>query len=927
MKKFIFLFCISFLGFALFSNAQNGLVSGRAVDVYSNKPLKEIKVQILPIGLITSTDENGFFQIEGVPYGDYSIQYSGTEIVTVSRKISVQSPETKVGVIPLSMLTGDIQTIADDVVPSITENDEGGQEGAGDNNVSGILSASRDVYLNTASFTFGQARFRLRGYDTDNFLVMINGIPMNKLDNNEVYWSTWGGLNDMFRFRDNAYGLEASNFAFGEANGSSNTDATAIRQRKQFRASYAYSNRSYNHRIMATYSSGILKKGWAFSASASYRVAKQSYMPGTFYDSWAYFLAASKKIGDKHIINLTAFGVPTRRGKMSPAVQEMYDIAGSNYYNPVWGYQNGKVRNSRVFQSHLPTFIFSHEFNIDKTSNLHTAVAFQFGETANSALNWYNAPNPNPDYYRNLPSNQVDSSLAAQVYELYSTIEQARQVRWDKLYEVNVLGIDTVHNANGIEGNTVTGKRSRYVIEERVVRSKDFTVNSYYNKTFGKHVDFTAGLNYRFSHARNFKRVKDLLGGDFFVDLNQFAELAFRDEVTNQNNIETPNRIVKEGDEYGYNYTYTHHKAGAWVQAKVNFKKVEFFAAAGLNISAYWRKGLWQTGLFPDGSKGKSEEFLFINPSVKGGVTYKINGRNYIYANSSYFTRAPYIFNIFLSPNTRNQTASHIESEQITASELGYTYNSPKVKIKILGYYAQFLNGTETKRYWHDQYNSNVNQTMTNMDRQYVGGEFGVEGNIYKGFGMNAVVGIGRGTYIDRPTVTLTSDNTAEVLLENETVYFKNFHAVAGPQWANSLGIFYNSPQYWFVRLNANWFDWIYVEANPIRRTAGAVEGLEQGSELYNTIVNQEKLAGQFVMDIFGGYSWRLNNTFKNMKGGSKYINFTLSINNLLNNTKFRTNGFEQLRFDFEERNTQKFANKYFYNYGINAFLNVTFRM
>ncbi len=80
-------------------------------------------------------------------------------------------------------------------------------------------------------------------------------------------------------------------------------------------------------------------------------------------------------------------------------------------------------------------------------------------------------------------------------------------------------------------------------------------------------------------------------------------------------------------------------------------------------------------------------------------------------------------------------------------------------------------------------------------------------------------------------------------------------------------------------------------------------------------------------MDIFGGYSWRLNNTFKKMKGGSKYINFTLSINNLLNNTKFRTSGFEQLRFDFTDRNPNKFANKYFYNYGINAFINVTYRM
>src|SRR5690606_20687394 len=441
----------------------------------------------------------------------------------------------------------------------------------------------------------------------------------------------------------------------------------------------------------------------------------------------------------------------------------------------------------------------------------------------------------------------------------------------------------------------------RYVVEERVQRSKDFTFNTYYNKIFKKVVEFSAGLNYRYSQSRNFKRINDLLGGDYFVDLNQFAELAFQDNVSNQNNIETPNRIVREGDEYGYNFLYTHHKAGAWAQAKVNFKKVEFFGAAGINFVSYWRTGLWKTGLFPDNSKGKSEVFNFINPTVKGGVTYKIN--------------------------TRNQTASNVVNEQITSTELGYTYNSPRVKIKAVGYFTQFLNGTETKRYWHDQYNSNVNQTMTNIDRQYYGGEFGVEGNIYKGFGMNAVMGIGQGKYIDRPNLTLTSDNTSEILLENETVYFKNFYTATGPQWANSLGVFYNSPKYWFVRLNANWYDWIFVEANPIRRTGSAVEGLEQGSELYDLIVDQERLPGQFTLDLFGGYSWRLNSTFKNMKGGSKYINFTLSISNLTNNTKFRTNGFEQLRFDFTDRNPNKFAPKYFYNYGINAFLNITFRM
>src|SRR5690606_28662652 len=354
-----------------------------------------------------------------------TIQDSGEEMITVTRIVEVNEPIVNVGNVPMSMVTGDLQTISDDVVPSVTGNDDG--ESASDNNISGVLSASRDVYLNVASYTFGQARFNLRGYRSDNFQVMINGITMNELENNNVYWSNWGGLNDMFRYRDNSYGLEANNFTIGEVGGASNTDATAYSQRKQFRASYALSNRSYTHRLMATYSTGVLKNGWAFSASASYRVANKSYMPGTFYDSWAYFLAASKKIGEKNFLHLTVFGVPTRRGKTAPAVQEMLDLADDNYYNPVWGYQEGKIRNSRVFKSHQPTFILSHVYNIDKTSSLNTAIGFQFGETSNSALNWYNAPNPNPDYYRNLPSNQADSGLAAQMYELYSQIEAARQ--------------------------------------------------------------------------------------------------------------------------------------------------------------------------------------------------------------------------------------------------------------------------------------------------------------------------------------------------------------------------------------------------------------------------------------------------------------------------------------------------------------------
>lgn len=923
----LLIFCSMSILFLATAHAQNGTLTGKITDQTEKRGVEKVLVILMPAGVETYTDDNGNFAFENIPYGDYTLKvfantYRGQELPVTINQPTVQLND-------LAMEKDLIKDVAnnDAIVPVVTVSDDDSQNsGVGDNNVAGVLSASRDVFVSNSSFTFGQMRFRYRGYSGGEFKVFVNGIPMNELDNGSVYWNNWGGLNDMFRFNDNSYGLEPTTFSFGEVGGANNIDVVAARQRKQLRVSYSGSNRSYQHRVMATYTTGMLKGGWAFSFSGSWRGSPTSYYPGGFYDSWSYFFSASKKLGKKHILSFTTFGVPIRRGKTSPTVKEVQDLAGSMYYNPTWGTQEGKMRNANTFTGFQPTFILTHDWAISEKSSLNTSASFQFGTSGNTRINWYNAPYPYQDYYRYLPSYQTDSTLYNQLVDLYSGNPDLLQMDWDHMYDVNSGNVDTVFNAENTPGNTVIGKRSLYVLESRKEDLKEFSFNTYYNNTLSDHVHLTAGALYQMQIIRYYKTIEDLLGGDYFLDLNQFSQFNFKgNDTVAQNNLDFTNNIVHQGEEYGYNYEMHQHNAMAWVQGKFSFKKVEFFASAKVDVNAYWRNGIYRNGLFPDNSKGESGKFIFISPFVKAGATYKLNGRNYFFANGAYGLRAPSVNDVFLSAQTRNTALTNPSQQTVVSIEGGYLLNSPRIKARAVAYLTYTYDGIRTITFYNDDYNNFVNLTMRNIDTRSYGGEIAIEGNIYKGFGMNGVMAIGRSQYIDRPLGTTTLNNTTETLAKDEVLYLNNYNLANGPQWSNTIGIFYNSPKYWFIKLNFNYFDWIWMDVNPLRRTTNAVEGVGYDSELYHDIIDQQMLPGIFTMDLFGGYSWKLDNTFKKMKQ-PMYLNFTASISNLTN-SQYYTSGFEQLRFDFENRNVNKFAPKYFAGYGTNFFINVTFRM
>ncbi len=811
-----------------------------------------------------------------------------------------------------------------DNIPVISLDESDDQDGSAQN-ISSQLGAGRDPFLSAATFKFGAVRFRIRGYDADQFNTYINGAPMENLDNGFTPYGQWGGLNDVLRNREATSGLRSTTFGFGDLGGLTNIDARASRQRKQTSINYAASNRNYNNRIMITHSTGLNKKGWAFSFSGSRRWAEEGYAEGTYYDGWSFYTGVDKRFNDRHLLSFVAFATPTENGRQGSSVAEMINLAGDNYYNPFWGYQNGKKRNVSIAKSFQPIGILTHDWKVNDKTTLLTAASITVGKRSTTGLDWYNAADPRPDYYRYLPSWQLDPTYAAMVEEELRNDVNKRQINWDVLYNTNYGAFDVVRNVNGIPGNDVSGRRSKYIIEDRIINTTKYNFNSTLNTNISENVIFTAGLSYQSQKNHYYKEVDDLLGGEFYVDVNQFGE---RDFPTNnnaaQNDLNRPNRIVKTGDKFGYNYDLNIKKGAVWLMGVFKFRKIDVFIASEHSYTSFFRYGNVQSGLFVNNSYGKSTTYNFYNSGIKGGVTYKIDGRNYIFANGSYASRAPFFENAFIAPRTRDFVQDNLKSEEILSTELGYVMNAPKFKIRATGYYTQFKNGLDVLTFYHDEYRNFVNYAISNIGKIHMGMEFGLEAKIYKGLNLTAAAAIGNYTYNTRQNATVTTDNSADVLSRNDVVYSKDFY-VPTAQQAYTIGFDYRSPNYWFLNVNFNYFDKMYLNYNPIRRTAAAINGLDEGSAKWNQVLDQTQLDPQYTLDAFAGYSWLMNRKFNQLKKRT-FLVFNVGVNNILNNQEIVSGGFEQLRFDFAEKNVNKFPDRRFYAYGINFFASVGIR-
>ncbi len=781
--------------------------------------------------------------------------------------------------------------------------------------VASLLQASRDIYLSYGSFHLASVNFRLRGLPSDQNLVMINGINMVNSELGYASWSNWGGLNDVMRFPEIRIGVTPSRYVFSPSGGYVYIDSRASLFKKGTRLSYVNSNRIFQHRIMLTHSTGMMQNGWAITVSASARLSDTSYYPGTYFNSQSYYLGIEKRINDQHSIALTAFYADIERARKGMAVKEAYLLGGDNYYNPYWGYQQGKKRNGYITRNAYPTAILTHIFNISEKTKWTTSASFSYGKNKSTSITWYDAANPNPTYYKYLPSYYANTNptYAQTLTQLWQTDINTQQINWDRFYQGNYGNLFTVNNADGIAGNNVEGKRSKYIVQSQHSDSRVFNLSSFINSRVNK-IFLSGGISANYSIINHYKTVDDLLGGDFWLDYDIFARGLTTDETYYQNNIEQPNKLIRKGDIFGYNYNIITQKYEGWGQAEYNTNKFDFYASWSLSYSSIVRDGLMKNGKFPNNSKGKSAVQSFFNYGVKGGVTYKISGKNYVTINTMYNTKPADFQNVFVSPQTRNDYINPIQSEASFGSDLNYYTNFGFLKARLTYYFYQFKNSTYLRTYFHDVYNTMVNYIMTGVNTQHQGVELGLEAKFLRGFTATAVFGYGEYIYTNRPMAQAWRNNSGEQLFSDRNVYLKNYKIGGTPQTIGGLGLKYNSTKYWYAGIYFNYFANMYIEPNPDRRTEASIGKYIPSDPQWAQLLDQEKLPAKYTIDANIGKSFRI-------KG--KYLGINASVSNLLNDKTIISNGIEQLRYDAND--PTKFPNKYNYAMGFTYFLMMNF--
>ena len=919
----------------VFAQSATG-VSGKIVDSKTQKPLVNVVVSLQNTTLFQLSDADGRFTLENTPTGNQFIQVKSSGYRDQLIQVEVITGKmTDLGVVSFQ----EDQTVEQQLaLVTITESDLG-DDNSGSESTSGLLQASRDVFQQAAAFNWGQARFRIRGLDNEYSTTMINGVSMNKIYDGRPQWSNWGGLNDATRNQEFTMGSAPSDYTFGGILGTQEINTRASSYRKGSRISFSGTNTNYSWRSMATHASGMNKKGWAFVVSASRRWAEEGYFEGTNYAANSIFASVEKKINERHSINFTSIYAQNKRGKSSPNTAEVTRLKGIEY-NSFWGWQEGEKRNSRYKEIEEPINMLSHFWKISDKTNLHTNLSYQTGFIGNSRLDFQLANNPDPTYYKNLPSYYLnDPSYSVPTYGPdnvtiigYTNPTAAAaaanfigdgQLNWRNLYYTNQI-------ING-------GQRSAYVLYEDRVQDNQWSGSSYLNSSIANNIVLNAGVSFRKLKSNNFQKLIDLLGGSYFNDIDPFF-------IGNagQSDLNNPDRQVREGDAYGYNYTLNALTFDGFTQFKFTYKKVDFYLGQTFSRTEYQREGNYKNGIYANNSYGKSATTTFENFGFKGGLTYKLSGKQFFDFNTVFMTKAPNLRNTFSNARLNNNITPNLNSESIMGADLSYIIKAPKFKARVTGFFNRISNATQISFFYGEgifdagedgdtDTDSFISEIVTGINKKHIGAELGFEYQITSTIKATGSASYGQYTYDNNPNLKVNDDALATSANPNPVfdfgkAYLKNYRLPGMPQQAYSVGLEYRDPKFWWIGANVNYLDDNYLSISNILRTENFVTdanglGFEGATEeSVRQLLKQEKFDPTTLVNLVGGKSWKV---------GDQTFGFFASLNNVFD-FRYKTGGFEQSRKatfpDFQADNangTPSFGPKYFYGYGRTYFLNL----
>ena len=775
MKKvLLFLFC------AMASVAISAqTVSGTVIDADNNEPL--IGVSILEVGTANGivTDIDGNFELSVNDGAKLQLSYVGyeTKEIAVGKKSNLgvieMTPEA-VGLQDVTV-TGQIaiQRKTPIAVSQVTALDI--EERIGGGEFVEVLKNTPGVHANSNGGSWGDSEIWMRGFDNTNIAMMINGVPMNGMENGKVYWSNWQGLADVTSVMQTQRGLGASKMSAPSVGGTINIVTKGLDAKRGGTFSYSLGDNGYN-KVTFSVSTGLMSNGWAITLMGG-RTWGDGYIQGTSFEGYNYFANISKRINENHQLSLTAFGAPQEHYQRSGSGgaltmsewnnvrKYMKDGVHFSRFNPTYGYDNYGHENSANYNVyHKPQISLNHVWQIDHKSSLSTtayvSIGRGYGRTAEPGLGY-------------------DGSYSDLTYGAnYGTLSYKFR-REDGTFDYGAV-MELNNPANPIY-NPESSEFERYYTGSQLVICENrndhnwYGVTSTYTNKFADMFDFYAGIDVRYYQGKHNATISNLLGGDYFIDKTR------ADVDPTKNSAALDHAWVNEkltiGDIAYRNYDGFVVQEGAFAQLEYNQNNWSAFINGSINYNHYWKVDYF----YYDAAQGKSEVLGFLGGTIKAGANYEFNKHHNAFINVGYISRAPNFDNgAFMQASTSNIVNIEAKNEQIASAEIGYGFHNEYVNVAVNGYFTEWMDKTMTKRGTvskKDDKGQDIQGTeqeyamnMTGVNARHMGLEFEVKARPAKWVELSAMLSLGDWKWDSDSVVGYIYDEKGQALTNSNEI-------------------------------------------------------------------------------------------------------------------------------------------------------------
>ena len=648
-------------------------VRGQLVDSETGEPLVGAAVMVEGTSQGTVTDIDGYFKQSVAQGGTLVFKYVGFK--DLKKKITQKGASVDLGTIKMEpdavmladvTITSSIAVARKTPVAVSTIDPVFIEEKLGTQEFPEILKSTPGIYATKDGGGFGDSKINIRGFKSENSAMMVNGVPMNGMENNKVYWSNWSGLSDVTRSIQVQRGLGAAKVASPAVGGSINIITKTTEAKKGGSVSYAMGNDGYN-KILFNLSSGLSKDGWAFSLLGA-KTWGDGYIQGTEFEGYTWFVSIAKRFNDNHQLSLTAFGAPQwhnqRSNQNGLSIKEwqrvkQYMGEDSPYkYNSTFGYRHGQSYNSSRNSYHKPQISLNHLWQIDQKSSLSTALYVSIGRG---------------DGYR----GTGDSTYANSWYGSTNGLVNTQVRRPDGTFDYDAVETMNAESTNG----------SKMVMSKMMNNHLWYGLLSTYTTKFGENFDFYGGIDFRYYKGLHQDILTDLFGGTYFIDSYNRKNVTAENNPAVGGNSAYINQKLNVGDVLRRDYDGFVMYEGVFAQLEYNQDKLSAFISGGASNTGYWR----YDRMYYSKDKAKSSTKNYLGGNIKGGANYNLTENHNVFVNAGYINRAPMFDTSFINSQTSHDRNPDAKNEKIMSFELGYGYRSRFFTANLNGYYTRWM--------------------------------------------------------------------------------------------------------------------------------------------------------------------------------------------------------------------------------------------